>query len=111
MVRFIFFANVASRLNAELDGRFPTHVLLDTMDDVYSQYGMQEEVDESHSKHIETIKLCYFEVYSVETRVDLKTILILSSWWELEAHITLFRFIAMFCGTDHIQVECEEYST
>jgi hypothetical protein len=81
------------------------------MGDVYSQYGMQEEVDESHSKHIETIKLCYCEVYNVETRVDLKTILILSSWWELEAHITLFRFIVMFYGTNHIQVACKEYST
>ena len=56
-------------------------ILLDTMGDVYSQYGKQEEADESLSKHIETIKtLCYCEVHSVETRVDLKTILILLSW-------------------------------
>lgn len=34
-------------------------------------------MDESFSKPIETVKLCYCEVHSVETGEDLKTILIL----------------------------------
>lgn len=41
-----------------------------------------EEVDESFSKQIETIKLCYCEVHSVESGKELKTILILLNWWE-----------------------------
>lgn len=85
------FIDVIAQKFAKLDAMFQNHALLDLIGMFYSRYSMQEGANESFIRHIEVIKLCYCEVYGVETGEVLKTIPAFLNQWDLDAQQGLFK--------------------